>query len=150
MSAEETTYRVVSSKPGIIELGDGSKLILRIVVVGVKYAGFSPFGGVNFMVKTAGGVASLHIPDELMAMVKDKPLYAGGELPRDGWELVDIERSEPSMEEVEVEAMGRRYRVTVMGEASMASRNLSYRSDAGEPLYWVSWGVRVRWKAQQG
>lgn len=77
-------------------------------------------------------------------------MHAGGEPPRDGWELVDIEKSEPSMEEVEVEAAGGRYRVTVIAEASMASRNLNYRSDAGEPLYWVSWGVRVKWKAQQG
>lgn len=38
-------YRVVSSRPGVIELSDGSKLILRVVVVGVGYAGFSPFGG---------------------------------------------------------------------------------------------------------
>ena len=60
----ESVYRVVLSKPGIVSLADGSKLVLRVVVVGVKYSGFSPFGGVNFVVKPAGGVSSLFVPDK--------------------------------------------------------------------------------------
>ena len=54
---------MVSSNPGIIELADDSVLILRIAIVGVKYAGFSPFGGANFIVKTVGGVFTLSVPE---------------------------------------------------------------------------------------
>jgi len=67
-------YRVVLSRPGVVRLADGSALILRVAVVGVKYAGFSPFGGANFAVKTTGGVAALSVPEELRERVRDKPL----------------------------------------------------------------------------
>jgi len=56
-------YRVVQSRPGVIKLADGAEFILRIAVVGVKNMGFSPFGGVNLVVKTTGGIIALSIPD---------------------------------------------------------------------------------------
>ena len=142
----EGVYSVVLSKPGIVVLADGSKLVLRVVVVGVKHVGFSPFGGVNFVVKTVGGVASLYVPEELRDSVKDKPLSPPDRPPEDGWELVDIQSQEPAVEEVEVEVGGRKYRVKVLAEASMVSRNMKYRTDVGEPLYWVYWSIKVQWK----
>jgi len=36
--------------------------------------------------------------------------------------------------------------VEVVGEALMVSRNMNYRTDSDEPLYMVSWGVKVRWR----
>ena len=142
-------YRVVLSKPGVVVLADGTKLILRVVVVGVKYVGFSPFNGVNFAVKTTGGVATLYVPDELKDRVKDKPLAPPDRPPEDGWELIDIQSHEPAIEEVEIEVGERRYRVTVVGEPSMVSRNMNYRTDMGEPLYWVHWNVKVRWRRSE-
>lgn len=142
----ESVYRVVLSKPGIVSLADGSKLVLRVVVVGVKYSGFSPFGGVNFVVKPAGGVSSLFVPDKLKNDVKDKPFSPPDRPPEEGWELIDVQGQEPAVEEVEVEADGRKYRVRVLGEASMVSRNMSYRTDVGEPLYWVYWSIKIQWR----
>jgi len=142
----EDVYCVILSKPGIVTLADGSKLVLRVVVVGVKYVGFSPFGGVNFAVKTAGGVSSLYVPDELKNNVKDKPLSPPDRLPEDGWELINIQSQEPATEEVEVEVEGKKYRIKVVGEASMVSRNINYRTDMNEPLYWVHWSVKIQWK----
>jgi len=143
----ESVYRVTLSKPGIVALADGSKLILRVVIVGVKYVGFSPFGGVNFAVKTAGGVASLYVPDELKNYVKDKPLSPPDKPPEEGWELVDIQSQEPAVEEVEVEVNDKKYKIKVLGEASMVSRNMNYKTDVGEPLYWVHWGIKIQWKS---
>ncbi len=142
----EEVYRVVLSKPGIVELADDSKLVLRVVIVGVKHAGFSPFSGVNFVVKTAGGVASLFVPDELKDSVKNKPLSPPDRPPEDGWELVEIKKQEPATEEVEIEVSDKKYMIKVLGEASMVSRNMNYRTDIGEPLYWVHWGIKVQWK----
>jgi hypothetical protein len=42
-------------RPGFIRLSDGSQLVLKIFIIDVKEAGFSPFGGVNFDVKVVGG-----------------------------------------------------------------------------------------------
>jgi len=77
-------YRVALSRPGIVRLADGSTLILRVAVVGVKYACFSPFGGANFAVKTTGGVAAISVPEELREHVRDKPLSPSDRLPQDG------------------------------------------------------------------
>ncbi len=143
----ESVYRVVQSKPGVITLSDGTKLVLRVVIVGVKHTGFSPFDRVNFAVKTAGGVASLYVPSELKEKVKDRPLSPPDGLPREGWELIDIQSQEPAMEEVEVEVEGKRYRVRVVGEASMVARNTSYRTDMGEPLYFVHWSIKIQWRS---
>ncbi len=142
----EKVYRVVVSKPGIVTLVDGSKLILRVVIVGVKYTGFSPLGGVNFAIKPAGGVSSLYVPEELRNMVRDKPVSPPDRLPENGWELVDIAGQEPAEEEVELDVNNRKYRVKVIGEASMVSRNTSYKTQLGEPLYWVQWSVKVQWR----
>jgi len=141
-----SVYRVVSSKPGIVVLADGSKLTLRVVVVGVKYVGFSPFGGVNFAVKTAGGVATLHVPDELKNNVRSKPLAPPDKPPEEGWELIDIQSQESATEEVDVEVNDKKYRIVVVGEASMVSRNMNYKTDVDEPLYSVHWSIKIQWK----
>ncbi|RLG80972.1 MAG: hypothetical protein DRO09_02470 [Thermoprotei archaeon] len=78
--------------------------------------------------------------------VRDKPFSPPDRPPEEGWELIDIQGQEPAVEEVEVEADGRKYRVRVLGEASMVSRNMSYRTDVGEPLYWVYWSIKIQWR----
>ncbi len=57
---------------------------------------------------------------------------------------MNIARQEPAEEEVELDVDDRRHRVKVIGEASMASRNTSYKTQLGEPLYWVQWSVKVQ------
>ncbi|WP_317894835.1 hypothetical protein [Pyrofollis japonicus] len=147
MSATNSgVYTVVSSRPGLVVLTDGSRLVLRVVIVGARYVGFSPFGGANFAVKTAGGVASLHVPEELVEAVRNKPLAPPDKPPQEGWELVDIESQEPAWEEIELPVGDKRYRIRVSGEAAMVSRNTSYRTDMGEPLYLVFWSTKIMWK----
>ncbi len=141
----EEIYKVVSSKPGVVVLADGSKLILRAVIVGVKYTGVSPFGGVNFTIKTAGGVSSLYVPAELKERIRDRPLFAPDKFPEEGWELVNIERQDPAVEEIEVIVREKRYHIEVLATASMVSRNMNYKTDIDEPLYWVAWSTSIRW-----
>lgn len=143
-------FSVVSSRPGIIRLGDGAVLVLRIAVAGVRNIGFSPFGGVNFAVKTVGGVASLFVPDELKERVRDKPFAPLSKLASEGWEIVDIAEQEPAEEEVRVRVGDRYYTVSVAAEAVMVSRNMNYRTEFNEPLYSVQWSVKVRWKPVEG
>jgi len=130
---------------GFIKLSDGTVLKLRILIVDVKEAGFSPFGGINFDVKTVGGVSTYNVPEELKKAVVDKPL-APPEPPRDGWEIIDIVEQKPAVAEEVVDASKGRYRVRVVAEAVMASRNMKYRSRHGEPIYWVSWVLKISWK----
>ena len=134
---------------GFIRLSDGTVLKLRILIVDVKETGFSPFGGVDFDVKTVGGVSTHSVPEELKRAVVDKPL-APPEPPVDGWEIVDIVGQEPAVAEEVVDSSRGRYRVRVVAEAVMASRNTRYRSRSGEPIYWVSWVLKVSWKPVKG
>lgn len=130
---------------GFIKLADGAVLKLRILIVDVKEAGFSPFGGVNFDVKTVGGVSTSSIPEELKRAVADKPL-APPEPPLDGWEIIDIVEQQPAVAEEVIKTQKGVFRVKVVAEAVMASRNMKYRSTLGEPIYWVSWVLKVSWK----
>jgi len=130
---------------GIIKLSDGATLKLSILIINIKEAGFSPFGGINFDVKTAGGVSTLSVPEELKKAVADKPLFPP-ELPKDGWEIVDIVEQTPAVAEDIVNASKGRYRINVMAEAVMVSRNMRYRSIHNEPVYWVSWVLKISWK----
>jgi len=128
-----------------IKLSDGTELKLRILIVDVKELGFSPFGGINFDVKTVGGVSTVRVPDELKRAVADKPL-APPEPPIDGWEILDIEKQEPAVAETVVDTSKGKFRVKVVAEAVMVSRNMKYKSIHGEPLYWVSWVLKISWK----
>jgi len=117
---------------GLIKLSDGTELKLRILIVDVKELGFSPFGGINFDVRTVGGVSTVRVPDELKRAVADKPL-APPEPPVDGWEILDIEKQEPAVAEAVVDTSKGKFRVKVVAEAVMVSRNMKYRSIHGEP-----------------
>jgi len=130
---------------GFIKLSDGTILKLRILIVDVKEAGFSPFGGINFDVKTVGGVSTHNVPEELKKVVANKPL-APPELPKDGWEIIDIVEQKPAVAEEVINTSKGRYRVRVVAEAVMVSRNMKYKSKHSEPIYWVSWVLKISWK----
>ena len=130
---------------GFIKLSDGTVLKLRILIVDVKETGFSPFGGIYFDVKTVGGVSTHNVPEELKKIVAKRPL-APLEPPRDGWEIIDIVEQKPAIAEEVVDTSKGKYNVKVVAEAVMASRNIKYRSRYGEPIYWVSWVLKISWK----
>ena len=80
-------------------------------------------------------------------MVKDRPVYyQWQELPRDGWELVDIEWQEPSVIETTVNSSRGTFIVRFTSWASMASRNLGYRMPQGGPLYSVMVMNEITWR----
>lgn len=130
---------------GFIKLSDGTVLKLKTLIIDVREIGFSPFGGVNFDVKTIGGVTTSSVPEELKKVVADKPL-APPEAPQDGWEIIDIVEQEPAIAEEEVSSSKGKYSVRVVAEAVMASRNTNYRSKYDEPVYWLSWVLKISWK----
>jgi len=133
------------SKAGIIKLSDGTVLKLRVFIIDVREAGFSPFAGIEFAVKTTGGISAHSVPEELKKAVINKPL-APSELPKDGWEIIDIIEQEPAVVEEEVNTSKGRYKIKVVAEAVMASRNMKYRNRFNEPIYWVSWVLKISWK----
>jgi len=129
-----------------VELSDGAILLLKVMVVHIKEAGFSPFGGVNFDVKALADVTVESLPDELKEKVRDKPVYYPyQELLKDGWEFVDIKGQWPAVIETTVNTSKGTFRVKVVAEVVMVARNLSYKTPAGEPIYTVSWIYKVSW-----
>jgi hypothetical protein len=142
----------VSSQPigvGDIKLSDGALLRLKILIVDVKEIGFSPFGGVNFYANVTGGVYVESIPDSLRELVKDKLLFPGLELAREGWELLDIIEQKPAEALEVVQSSRGEFEVRVVAEAVMVARNTHYRSPTNEPVYWVHWIYKVSWKQRK-
>ena len=132
-----------------MRLSDGAVLKLKILIVDVREAGFSPFGGVGFDVKVVGGVAVESLPDGVRELVADKP-PAPLEPPQEGWELLDVVEQQPA-EAIEVAGTSRGdFVVRVVAEAVMAARNTLYRTPFNEPLYWLSWVYKVSWKPRGG
>jgi len=135
------------NKEGIVKLADGATLKLKITIVDARESGFSPFGGVNIAVKVIGGIATVSVPEEVKNKVSEKPIAPLGPPPQDGWEIIDIVERIPAREEIHVETSKGPFQVLVESEPTMASRNLNYRSDLGEPLYWLNWVNKISWKA---
>jgi hypothetical protein len=133
---------------GRIKLSDGAVLKLKILVVDIRESGFSPFGGVNFDAKIIGGIAVESVPEEVKKLVADRPLIPL-ELPREGWEVVDIVEQQPAEAWEVVQSSRGEFVVRVAAEAVMASRNTLYRSPLNEPVYWVSWVYKVSWKPKK-
>jgi hypothetical protein len=132
-----------------VRLSDGAVLKLKILIVDVKEAGFSPFGGVSFDVKVVGGVAVESLPDSVRGLVDGKP-FAPPETPQEGWEILDVVEQQPA-EALEVAGTSRGdFVVRVVAEAVMAARNVLYRTPFNEPLYWLSWVYKVSWKPRGG
>jgi len=134
---------------GIVRLSDGTVLKLKITIVDAREAGFSPFGGVNIVVKTVGGIGVIEIPQELHGRVADKPVMPP-EPPREGWEIVDIENYEPAVEETRVNTSKGEFLVKVQAEPVMAARNLNYKTELNEPPYWLNWVLKVSWRPVGG
>jgi len=130
---------------GLIKLSDGTVLKLKILIVGVKETGFSPFGGVNLDIKVVGGITTVSVPEELRRAVADKPLTPP-QPPKSGWEILEVVEQQPAVAVQTVETSKGHFTVRVVAEAVMASRNMEYRTSSNEPVYWVSWVYKVSWR----
>jgi hypothetical protein len=140
---------VMRCEDGIVKLSDGSTLKLKISIVDTREAGFSPFGGVNIAVKVVGGVATLEVPEEIRKKVSEKPL-APPEPPHNGWKILDIINYIPAYEEKPIKTSKGSFLVIVKAEPVMASGNFDYRTELGEPLYWLNWVYKISWKPIEG
>jgi hypothetical protein len=138
------SFTVKNSKLGIIKLSDNTTLKLKATTVDVREAGFSPFGGIKFDVKPIAGIAIVDVPKEFREIVKNKPLIPT-ELPHDGWELLKVTKQEPAIEEIVIDTQRGKYVIKVEAEVVMVSRNLNYRDERGEPIYWASWVWKISW-----
>lgn len=136
----------MESRDGVVRLADGTGLRLKLAVFDVRDAGFSPFGGVWFVVYPAVGLVVDEVPEQVRKAVEDKPIYQGRQPPQEGWELVEVVHRESALQRLEVEARGRRYEVWVEVEPLMAARNMAYRTLLDEPLYAVNHIAKVWWR----
>jgi hypothetical protein len=136
-----------SSSEGIIKLSDGTTLKLMVNILDARESGFSPLGGVNIFVKPVGGTAVVNLPKEIAEQVKDKPVFPSSEMPQDGWELVEITEFKPAIAQTTIDTSKGKFMVKTIAEPSMASRNLNYKSELGEPIYYVVWATKISWKS---
>ena len=135
-----------SNIDGSVELADGSVLKISVNIIDARQGGFSVFGGVNIIVKHAGGIAVTKVGAKASEIVKDKPLFPAGEQPTEGWQLVDIVKTTPASSETKTETMKGIFMVTLKAIPSMAAINLNYRNELNEPAYFVNWTPIVSWK----
>jgi hypothetical protein len=141
----------VKHEDGVVKLSDGSILKLRIGIIDAREAGFSPFGGVDIAVKVVGGIATKEVPEEVRKLVLNKPLPPpGSEPPREGWEILDVKEYAPAIAEEQVQTSKGPFLVTVKAEPVMASRNVNYRTEFNEPIYWLNWVYKISWKPLKG
>lgn len=131
---------------GRIKLADDTILKIVVNIIDARESGFSPFGGVNIVVKHFGGTAVVKVPDQLIQSVKDKPIYSSANQPQDGWEMMDIVESTNAIAETKIPTTRGNFLVRLVSQPSMASRNLNYKSDLGEPVYIVYFAPIVGWK----
>lgn len=131
---------------GTVKLADGTVLKLVVNILEARESGFSPLGGINILVKPIGGATVIKSPSEVMEKIKDKPFFPSGEQPKDGWELVDIIENQPATAEKTIETSKGPYLVKMIADPSMASRNLNYKNELDEPIYFVVWVSKISWK----
>lgn len=131
---------------GKVSLSDGAIFKIAISIIDARESGFSPFGGINILIKPMGGTAIVKIPEEISNLVKEKPVNPINEIPKDGWEIVDIAEYVPAIAETKIETSKGQYLVRLKVEPSMASRNLNYKNELGEPVYLINLATLVSWK----
>ncbi len=135
------------SEEGFVRLVDGSTLKLKVVIADAREAGFSPYGGVNILVKPIAGLGVKEIPEPLKKEMANKPPITS-EIPREGWEIIDIKDYKPASDELKIETSKGLFHVKVISEPVMAARNLKYKPapELDEPIYNVSWVFKISWK----
>jgi len=133
----------------IVELEDGTVVLVKLTLTKIEESGFSPLGGIMFSGKLNADISSIS-PEKLKEKVKDKPVhYSGQQLPTDGWEVVDIKWQRPAVLGATVNTSKGIFSFRVVAEATMAARNMNYRTPAGDPIYYVAWVYKPYWRPQE-
>jgi hypothetical protein len=128
------------------KLEDGTTVIMKVIIDSIKEMGFSPFGGVNFSVNITTQIGFVST-EELKEKVKDRPVhYSEQQLPTDGWEVVDVTWQRPAVIETTVDTSKGAFNFKIITEATMAARNMNYRTPAGDPVYQIAWVYKSYWR----
>jgi hypothetical protein len=137
---------VIAEDTLMAKLEDGTTVVMKVILDSIKEMGFSPFGGVNFSANITTQIAFVSL-EELKEKVKDRPVhYPGQQLPTDGWEVVDVTWQRPAVIETTVNTSRGVFSFKTVTEATMAARNMNYRTPAGDPLYQIMWAYKYYWK----
>jgi hypothetical protein len=137
---------VIAEDTLMAKLEDGTTVVMKVILDSIKEIGFSPFGGVNFSVNITTQIAFVS-PEELKEKVKDRPVhYPGQQLPTDGWEVVDVTWQRPAVIETTVNTSRGVFSFKIVTEATMAARNMNYRTPAGDPIYQIAWVYKYYWR----
>jgi len=133
----------------IVELEDGTVVVVKITLTKIEESGFSPLGGIMFSGKFNADISSIS-PEKLKEKVKDRPVhYPEQQLPTDGWEVVDIKWQKPAVLGAIVNTSKGVFSFRVVAEATMVARNMNYRLPSGDPLYYVAWVYKPYWRPQE-
>ena len=136
-----------NSKRGFVKVEDGSVIVLRAAIIDAIPRGNSPFG-LEFDVNYAVGI-SVHPSENASREVNDKPLIPPGVLPNDGWNLVKVVEKELAYEEAIYVNDKSEYTLRVEIEPLMVSKNSSYKTLEGSPLYAVRWVPKISWSSDK-
>jgi len=133
----------------IVELEDGTAVVVKITLTKIEESGFSPLGGIMFSGKFNADISSIS-PEKLKEKVKDRPVhYPEQQLPTDGWEIVDIKWQKPAVLGAIVNTSKGVFSFRVVAEATMVARNMNYRLPSGDPIYYVAWVYKPYWRPQE-
>ena len=141
-----TRLRFKNGELGYVKVSDGSVIILRVAVIDVRVREErTPFGP-EFDVIATGGI-SVYPSESALNEVKDKPMLEPGKAAGEGWTMVDIVEGRSAYEEVVYndEKVGS-YLIRVELEPIMVSKNASFKTVQGLPLYVVRWVPKVSWR----
>jgi hypothetical protein len=128
------------------KLEDGTTVVMKVILDSIKETGFSPFGGVYFSINITTKISFVP-PEELKEKVKDRPVYYPEQQPpTDGWEIVDVTWQRPAVIETTVSTSKGVFSLKIITEATMAARNMSYRTPYGDPLYQIAFVHKPYWK----
>ncbi len=141
--------KVIAEDTLIVELEDGTVVIVKITLTKIEESGFSPLGGIMFSGKFNADISSIS-PKKLKEKVKDRPVhYPGQQLPTDGWEVVDIKWQKPAVLGAIVNTSKGIFSFRVVAEATMVARNMNYRLPSGDPIYYVAWVYKPYWRPHE-
>ncbi|MEM1626935.1 MAG: hypothetical protein QXV69_06625 [Sulfolobaceae archaeon] len=137
------------SKRGYVKVEDGSVIVLRAAIIDVIPRETPPFG-TEFDVNFTVGI-SVRPSENVVREVSDKPLISPGTMPNEGWNLVKITEKGLAYEEaIYVNEKSEKYILRVEIEPLMVSKNSSYKTLGGSPLYAVRWTPKVSWTISSG
>ena len=139
-------FSITTSKRGYVELSDGTKIDIRVIILNIEEGKMKPVGPdlqvdmqVTFIVNS---------PTRLKNLVRNKPLPPSDQSYLEKleiWEIMDIVNKESAVEECLYDASdGKKYRISVEVSVTIVARTLEYRDKNNNPIYHLRWTPCVK------